>query len=322
VGTYSIKDLEQLSGIKAHTLRVWEQRYGIITPRRTPTKIRYYDDEDLRLLLNISFLNRNGLKISHIADLSSDEIHEQVRRISDSNLEFPNQINALVIAMVNLNEARFEKIISTNTLQFGFERTMLNIVYPFLERIGILWQTGSINPAHEHFITNLIRQKLVVAIDGQVSSQHPDAEKYVLFLPEGELHEISLLFSAFVIKSRNNKVIYLGQSLPLKDIQSVCEVYNPDYVFTVITSHPAADNVAEYLNELKKRSGNKHILVSGYQALQAKDLKSGDGMTVFQNVKGLIHFVEERRQNLPLNQNLGNAVWSAPRKTGSNGNGH
>ncbi|MEM6347663.1 MAG: MerR family transcriptional regulator, partial [Bacteroidota bacterium] len=210
MGTYSIKDLEQLSGIKAHTLRVWEQRYGIIQPSRTPTKIRYYDDADLRLVLNISFLNRNGHKISKIAKMTGDEIQNTVMRISDSNLEFPNQVNALVIAMVNLDEERFEKIISTNTLQFGFENTMLHIIYPFLERIGILWQTGSINPAHEHFMSNLIRQKLIVAIDGQIRSQNPNASKYLLFLPEGEQHELSLLFSAYIIKSRHNKVIYLG----------------------------------------------------------------------------------------------------------------
>ena len=124
MGVYSIKDLEQLSGIKAHTLRVWEQRYDILQPKRTPTNIRYYGDDDLRLVLNISFLNRNGLKISHIAKMSFDEIQVLVRKISSSNLEFPTQINALIIAMVELDEAGFEKIISTNTLQFGFEKTI------------------------------------------------------------------------------------------------------------------------------------------------------------------------------------------------------
>lgn len=250
MGRYSIKDLEQLSSIKAHTLRVWEQRYEIIQPKRTSTNIRYYDDADLRLILNISFLNRNGYKISNIAKMSGQEISEMVVGISDSNLEFPNQVNALVIAMVNLDEVRFEKIISTNTLQFGFEKTMMNIVYPFLSRVGILWQTGSINPAHEHFITNLIRQKLVVAIDGQLSPQNPQAKKYVLYLPEGEQHELSLLFAAYVIKSRHNRAIYLGQSLPLKDIELIGEVYNPDFVMTIITSYPTKDEIIAYVLSL------------------------------------------------------------------------
>lgn len=299
LGKYSIKDLEQLSGIKAHTLRVWEQRYNIITPKRTPTNIRYYDDKDLRLILNISFLNRNGYKISKISKMSHAEIRENVRRISDSNLEFPNQVNALIIAMVNIDEERFEKIISTNTLQFGFENTMMNIVYPFLAQIGILWQTGSINPAHEHFITSLIRQKLIVAIDGQISPKNPNAKRYVLFLPEGELHELSLLFAAYVIKSRHNKAIYLGQSLPLKDLSLIMDLYDPDYVFTLITSYPTKEDVLPYVNELARICEGRQILLSGYQALSQKAHLPED-VIVFDTIPGLVAFVDENSEQ-PFN---------------------
>ncbi len=293
---YSIKDLEQLSGIKAHTLRVWEQRYEIITPKRTPTKIRYYEDADLRLLLNISFLNKNNYKISKIAKMSPEEISETVRKISDSNLEYPNQVNALIIAMVNLDEERFEKIISTNTLQFGFENTMMNIVYPFLSQIGIMWQTGSINPAHEHFITSLIRQKLIVAIDGQISPQNPKAKKYALFLPEGELHELSLLFAAYVIKSRHNRVIYLGQSLPLKDLSLISDVYNPDYVLTIVTSYPSREELDQYLGELQKKCPNAKILVSGYQVVNYKG-KIDENVEVFESIPSLIGFVDKNSEH-------------------------
>jgi len=302
LGHYSIKDLEQLSGIKAHTLRVWEQRYEIITPKRTPTKIRYYEDSDLRLLLNISFLNKNNYKISKIAKMTPKEISETVRKISDSNLEYPNQVNALIIAMVNLDEERFEKIISTNTLQFGFENTMMNIVYPFLAQIGIMWQTGSINPAHEHFITSLIRQKLIVAIDGQISPQNPKAKKYALFLPEGELHELSLLFAAYVIKSRHNRVIYLGQSLPLKDLSLISDVYDPDYVLTIVTSYPSKEEVDQYLGELQKKCPNAKILVSGYQVVNHKG-KIDESVEVFDTIPSLIDFVDKNsEQPFMMNQ--------------------
>ena len=293
MGRYSIKDLEKLSGIKAHTLRIWEQRYGIVNPKRSPTNIRYYDDEDLQLLLNISFLNRNGLKISKIAQLDHNEIRHTVKRISSSNLDFPNQVNALVIAMVNLDEERFEKIIATNTLQFGFEQTMLKIVYPFLKQIGILWQTGSINPAHEHFISNLIRQKLIVAVDGQISSLNPQARKYLLFLPEGELHELSLLFSAFLVKSRHNRVIYLGQNLPTSDLPGVLELYKPDYVFTVLTTYPANQEILAFIDNLKGMCGNAQLLLSGYQAITRK----GDidpAIPVFNDMNAFIEFLEEK----------------------------
>lgn len=297
MGRYSIKDLEKLSNIKAHTLRVWEQRYGIIQPKRTDTNIRYYDDADLRLILNIAFLNRNGQKISKIAEMTHDEIRDMVVNISDSNLEFPNQVNALVISMVNLNEERFEKIISTNTLQFGFEKTMMNIVYPFLSRIGILWQTGSINPAHEHFITNLIRQKLVVAIDGQITPQNPDAKKFALFLPEGEQHELSLLFAAYIIKSRHNRVIYLGTSLPLKDLEMIVDVYNPDYILSIITSFPTKEEVPAYVRELQSKCPGKELLLSGYQVLQAKaELKKFPDLAMFDEIGQLINFVDAKSQ--------------------------
>ena len=229
--------------------------------------------------------------------MTPDEINETVRKIADSNLEYPNQVNALIIAMVNLDEERFEKIISTNTLQFGFENTMMNIVYPFLEQIGILWQTGSINPAHEHFITSLIRQKLIVAIDGQISPQNPNAKKYALFLPEGELHEISLLFAAYIIKSRHNRVIYLGQSLPLKDMGLITDVYDPDFVFTIITSYPSKEEIPAYLEELSKKCPKSTIMVTGFQVVGLKKKeKLPPSVEIFMNIPQLIQFVDQRSE--------------------------
>ena len=291
MGTYSIKDLEQLSGIKAHTLRIWEQRYDIIKPKRTPTRIRYYDDNDLKLILNISFLNRNNYKISKIAEMEEEEISEMVIHITNSNLDFPNQVNAMVIAMVNLNEGRFEKIIATNALQFGFEKTMMSIIYPFLQRIGILWQTGNINPAHEHFISNLIRQKLIVAIDGQPTEPHPQAKKFVLFLPEGELHELSLLFASYILKSRRHKVVYMGQSLPLEDLKTVNEVYQPDFYFTVVTSFPNQEGLVHYLKEVTQSYPTAELLVSGFQAI-SNEAVIPKGARLIRDIPEMIGFVD------------------------------
>ncbi|MDX5478997.1 MAG: MerR family transcriptional regulator, partial [Cyclobacteriaceae bacterium] len=168
MSTYSIKDLEQLSGIKAHTLRIWEQRYSLLSPKRTDTNIRYYDDEDLKLILNVALLNDNGIKISKIASMSSEEMREQVVKMTEKSLTHDDQIHALTICMIEMDEERFDKVLSTNILKIGFEQTMMNIIYPFMSKIGVLWQTGAINPAQEHFISNLVRQKLIVAIDGQM----------------------------------------------------------------------------------------------------------------------------------------------------------
>lgn len=285
---YSIKDLEQLSGIKAHTLRIWEQRYSLLTPKRTDTNIRYYDDEDLKLILNVALLNDNGYKISRIAKMAPDEIRNEVLKLTERSFTYDDQIHALIISMVDLDEERFEKIISTNILKIGFERTMFQIIYPFLTKIGILWQTGSIHPGQEHFVSNLVRQKLIVAIDGQVYTG--GGKKFLLFLPEGELHEISLLFSSYLLKSNGHKVVYLGQSTPDDDLNAVYVAHRPEYLLTVITTSPAAEDVQAYLDLLGKRFSECRILISGYQVL-GQELKLSPNMQVLQCLKELKNFL-------------------------------
>jgi DNA-binding transcriptional MerR regulator len=292
MSTYSIKDLEQLSGIKAHTLRIWEQRYDILSPDRTDTNIRTYNDNDLKLVLNIALLKDHGYKISEISKMSDDELSKEVLVISDKQLNYPDQIHALTISMLDLDEERFEKIISTNTLQFGFENMMINIIYPFLSRIGTLWITGSISPAQEHFISNLIRQKLIVAIDGQLPSLRPGAKKYLLYLPEGEMHEISLLFANYIIRSRQNKVIYLGQSLPFSELGFAHGMQKPDYIFTVITSVPGQTEIQRYVYKLAKEFPDSKILMTGYQVI-GQDIDCPDNVEIITQIKYLMDIASE-----------------------------
>lgn len=291
MSNYSIKDLEQLSGIKAHTLRIWEQRYNIINPKRTDTNIRTYDDNDLKLVLNIALLKDHDYKISEIAKLSLEELSKEVLAISDKQLNYPDQIHALTIAMIDIDEERFEKIMSTNILQFGFENTMINIIYPFLSRIGTLWVTGSIGPAQEHFITNLIRQKIIVAIDGQIIKPTADSKKYILYTPEGEFHEIPLLFANFILRARHNRVIYLGQSMPFSELQFICQHHKPDCLFTVITSTPGQDEIQQYVNKLGDTFPDVKILLTGYQVI-AQGLDLPKNTEIVNNVRQLMEFAE------------------------------
>ncbi len=292
MSNYSIKDLEQLSGIKAHTLRIWEQRYNIINPKRTDTNIRTYDDKDLKLVLNISLLKDHNYKISEIAKLSLEQLSKEVLTISDKQLNYPDQIHALTIAMIDIDEERFEKIMSTNILQFGFENTMINIIYPFLIRIGTLWITGSIGPAQEHFITNLIRQKIVVAIDGQIIKPTSESKTYILYTPEGEFHEMPLLFANFILRARNNKVIYLGQSMPFSELEFICQHHKPDCLFTVITSTPGQDDIQQYINKLGDTFPDIKILLTGYQVI-AQGLDLPKNTEVVSNVRQLMEFAED-----------------------------
>ncbi len=293
MSTYSIKDLEQLSGIKAHTLRIWEQRYNFINPKRTDTNIRFYDDQDLKLVLNVSLLKENGFKISKIAKMDTAEMQEEILRITERNLRYPDKIHALILAMIDLDEERFEKIMSTNILQLGFEKTMLNIIYPFMSKIGVLWQTGTVNPAQEHFISNLVRQKLIVAIDGQFSAGQDYGKKFLLFLPEGELHELSLLFCSYLLKSRQHRVVYLGQSLPHRDLELACDIHKPDYMLTIITSTPGQDKIQKYIDKLAARFSDTTMLLSGYQII-GQDIRMPENFILFNRMDELIHFINER----------------------------
>lgn len=293
MSTYSIKDLEQLSGIKAHTLRIWEQRYNLLLPKRTDTNIRFYDDADLKLILNVALLNDNGYKISKIAGMSGVEMKEEVIKLTEKTLTHDDQINALTICMVEMDEERFDKVLSTNILKIGFEQTMLNIIYPFMSKIGVLWQTGAINPAQEHFISNLIRQKLIVAIDAQIYKG--GGKKFLLYLPEGEHHEISILFAAYLIKLKGHKVIYLGQSTPDDDLDSVYNLHLPEYLMTVITTSPSAENVQEYIDVLSERFNNAKIIVSGYQIV-GQDIKLPKNVKSLNYIRQVREYLEEMEE--------------------------
>jgi DNA-binding transcriptional MerR regulator len=310
VSTYSIKELEVLTGIKAHTIRIWEQRYNILSPNRTNTNIRFYTEEDLKHLLNISLLNKNGLKISRIARMSEKQVKEKVLALSETNFEYSNQIDALVVGMIEFDEESFEKIISTNILRVGFENTFLNIIFPFLNKIGILWQTAVIRPAQEHFISNLIRQKIIVAIDGQIQIRQAGTKKFMLFLPEREMHELSLLFINYIIRSRGYNTLYLGASVPYHDIEETYKDYLPDFLVTLCVSHPGEASVQHYINTLSEKFPDSQILVSGRQALAGQIMLPAN-VTLCQTIQDAIVLINENSPGFARNSRHASVLASA-----------
>lgn len=265
MSNYSIKDLERITGIKAHTIRIWEKRYGVVNPMRTESNIRYYCDDDLRKLMNISILLRNGYKISRLAEFDPEELNSRIQEISIVHNGHENQIERMVIAMIELDEDKFEKILKSLIIKEGFENTIFHVIYPFFERIGVLWQTGTINPAQEHFISNLIKQKIYVAIDGVQGKVKENGKKFVLFLPEWEMHELGLLIYDYMIKSRGHHVVYLGQNVPFDDVIKVQEVHKPDFLFTSFINAVEHSKLKSYISELRKQSAAGTILITGHQ---------------------------------------------------------
>ncbi len=294
MAVYSIKDLEKLTGIKAHTIRIWEQRYGLIEPKRTKTNIRYYCDADLKRLINIALLNRQGVKISKIATLSPQEIAEQASSISECNLEYDTQLDTLTIAMIELDEYKFDHVLTTNIDTIGFERTLVSVIYPFLERLSLLWLTGSVSPLQEHFMSNLLRQKVIAAIDKEplVSPKERDSKKFLIFLPEGEQQELSLLFMYFLLKTRRHQVTYLGSEISFEDLRDAYNIRKPDYVFTLINEPFQKISIQQYVNNLATQFVDCQILLSGYQVI-SKELCLADNISVCASFDETIQFIDD-----------------------------
>ena len=264
MAVYSIKELEKLSGIKAHTLRIWEKRYNLIAPHRTNTNIRYYTDFELKKILNVAVLNRNGIKISNIARLNDAELKEEIMRISELNPSHQNIIDAMVVAMIDLDEIKFKSIVDKFLSRKGIKDTVINIFYPFLNKIGVLWQAGDVNPAQEHFVSNLIRHKIIVAVENLSIPFNPNSQRFLLFLPEGEWHEIGLIFSNYLIKEAGHEVIYLGQSVPYTDVLATGATKEIDHILVSSTTSQPGFDFLQYLKDLGGAFPDKKILYFSY----------------------------------------------------------
>lgn len=260
---YKIRDLEILTGIKAHTLRIWEKRYGLVQPDRTDTQIRTYTDQELITLLNIALLNKNGVKISKIAEMSADELYSKVRELKNEPIS-DGSTELLVLALVELDEQLFHRTFDELIEKFGMVETFSDYIIPFLDRIGIMWQVGTINPAQEHFISILIRQKLIVATD-KLRSLADSKETVMLFLPEHEWHEIGLLFYNYTLRAKNIRTIYLGQSVPYDSIVECIEKLQPTSLLSSWVTAVDPKFMRHYFEDLKKQFPALKMLAGGYQ---------------------------------------------------------
>lgn len=292
MAVYSIKDLEKLSGVKAHTLRIWEKRYGIINPKRTETNIRYYLDDDLKHILNITFLNRKGMKISKIASLKKEDIAHKVAEHTEVDVEFENQLDGLTLSLLELNEYQFDKIIETNIKQKGFKETMLEVIYPLLDKLSTMWMTGSINTSHERFVSNIIRRKTISAIDRLEITRDKSAKKFLIYLPEHENHELSLLFLHFLIKEKKFSVINLGLNIGLLELQDAYNISNPNYIFTIINDSFTEKPLQPYINSLEKEFNNSTILLTGIQLITQK-IKTNKNGLILSSLSEVIQYLDE-----------------------------
>ena len=233
---YTLYELEKLTGILAATIRVWERRYNIIIPKRTDTNRRWYDDDDLRRLINISVMYHSGIKISKIARYSETELEEKVEFLTKDSVSSDTQISSLIVAMLSFNGNAVNEILLRSIINSGFEETFSNVVFPFLRRVGIMWHTGSANTGAEHFITNIFRGRLISAIDSLPPANDPKRKRVIMYLPDNELHEMGLLFYSYLIRKLGHEVLYLGQTTPFPALAEVNEKWHSDMLVTGVLS--------------------------------------------------------------------------------------
>ncbi len=275
---FSIKDLENFSGIKAHTIRVWEKRYELFEPARTQTNIRFYTLDDLQKILNVSYLNNLGHKISAIASLSNKDIEKKVRLSSKNTSSNQQAVQRLKVAMINFDQHRFQEVYDESIKKSDFLNVFKEIFIPFLIELGTLWHSKTINIAHEHFISYLMRQKLLVELEHvQFQTKINDDRTFILFLPDNEMHDLGLLFLNYDFLSKGLKTIYLGPSVPLDSLSFFDSlIENPVYI-TYLTVQPSLKRIPSYLNKFNRKVAGKkkaplYLLGALSQKIQGKDL--------------------------------------------------
>ncbi|WP_242135862.1 MerR family transcriptional regulator [Aestuariivivens marinum] len=290
---FSIKDLENLTGIKAHTIRIWEKRYNLLSPNRSETNIRNYSNASLQKLLNISYLNNNGLKISKIASLGEEEIPIKVREIASRSKVEDHGINAFKMAMLNFDQVLFYNTYNNLIENKTFNEIFYTVFLPLLNEIGLLWQTKTITPAHEHFLSIHIKQKILLNIERLQSLEpKPITKTYVLFLPENEIHDIGLLFINYQLRSKGFHSIFLGESVPMESLLDLHDYYDDITFITYFTIQPETDKIPDYINDfnellLKKENSRLHILGPKLKDLSNFSLPSHK-VSIYNSIESLV----------------------------------
>ncbi len=287
--TYSIKDLELITGVKAHTIRIWESRYNLIQPERTPTNIRYYTDEDIKKLLNVSVVIKNGMKISQAAKLTNEELLSSVSSVERYQDNFEGQRKKLKVAMMEYDEVSMNNIINSCMIRYGTLETLDGILGPFINEIGLLWQTNAIGVGHEHFVSNVLKVKMISLLDNINTPPLAAAPSVIFFLPSGELHELSLIYLYYHCKRAGFRTLYLGQDVPLEFVFQAADIFKPQYLVSIFTTQPHFEDLGYYFDRIEELFDTRkiHFLLTGLQLINAEKINKSAGIELFGGVGDL-----------------------------------
>jgi DNA-binding transcriptional MerR regulator len=289
---FSIKDLENLTGIKAHTIRIWEKRYNLLSPERSETNIRNYSLLSFQKLLNISYLNNNGLKISKIANLKEEEIPIRVREIASRAKVEDHAINALKMAMINFDQVLFYSTYNNLLENKSFSEIFYSVFLPLLNEIGLLWQTNTITPAHEHFLSVHIKQKILLNTERlQLLEPKPASRTFILFLPDAEIHDIGLLFINYELRSKGYHTIFLGESVPMDSLTDLLDFFDEITFISYFTVYPELKDIPEYLakfNDLLLEKENTELYLLGKKLSDYNNENVTEKISIFNSIENLV----------------------------------
>jgi DNA-binding transcriptional MerR regulator len=288
--SFTIKELESLSGIKAHTIRIWEQRYQFLKPARTSTNIRRYNNEELKTLLTVALLNKYGYKISRIDEMHPEQRMEAALQLQEPDARNEYIINALIGCMIDLKSIEFEQLLNKQIAEDGIEKTITGVIFYFLERVGILWQTNRLRPVQEHVVSSIIRQKIINAIEGLPFAE-TSSPLFALFLPEGEHHELGLLYVYYLLRKQGHATVYLGANVPIKDVAYFVQVKRPDFLYFHITSFPNLSKFHRLTQQLQQAAGSATLILSGYMA-QVYKKQSAENLLLLQSLGAVQSYIE------------------------------
>ncbi|HTI89349.1 MAG TPA: MerR family transcriptional regulator [Puia sp.] len=287
MNAFTIRDIENMCGIRAHTLRAWERRYQLRIPKRKAGNHRLYDNDDLKYFLRIAFLYHNGHKISQLAQLDEKEIGRLALKVPQPGRANDIFINHLIEASLDFDQELFDRILHNIILHMGFEKAITQVVYPFLQKIGLLWLTGNVVPAQEHFASALITRKLLVAINslenprpapGQELTERsgdlpgsrsssgsdvPPRRHILLFTPKGEFHEIPLLYMRYLLKKNGQSTVYFGKNVCLEDLHYYCSQKEVTDLYFHLVTHLLRCEPEQYIKKMSESFPDQQIIISG-----------------------------------------------------------
>lgn len=289
-GKYSIKDIENLTGIKRHTIRIWEKRYALLEPKRTDTNIRYYNDADIKKILNINLLYSNGLKISKIAELEDKELQDKVEEIiseaDERSIEKDQALESVIDKIIELNGEEIEKLLEIEFLRSDANAFFYDFIFPLLERIGKLWQLNTISVAHEHYFSNILKS-FILNKTQNLNTSRINSKKAIFFLHEHEEHEFGLLVNQFFMKLEGWQCYYLGQNVPIEDLKISAKQIDPDIYITSFLTHIGDKKLAKILDQILEFIPKDKLFITGHYAFTS-DLFSNLNLKIFKNINEII----------------------------------